>query len=267
MSQNGTEYECSASKLLKFEYVDNGQSNKTELVVEIALAISYKDVNYAVMMVTPIELDDFILGFSLSENIISSAASLKDIEYKMTAMGIEANVMINERDFVKLKIHRRQLSGRTGCGICGHEALTNLWVTVKPVTKSLLPNASVLANLEPELRDWQQYGKISGALHAAFFVSHCGEIKVCREDVGRHNALDKIIGYVIANKLDLSGGFVVMTSRCSYELIQKIARAGFQTLVCLSAPTTLAVYWAQQHNINLIHLTKKEASRIYNRGD
>ncbi|NRD75620.1 formate dehydrogenase accessory sulfurtransferase FdhD [Shewanella sp. VB17] len=241
--------------------------SRAELVIEVALAISYNDINYAVMMVTPIALDDFILGFSLSENIISSAISLKDIEYKMTAMGIEANVMINERDFAALKIHRRQLSGRTGCGICGHEALKNLLVPAKPVAKSVLPDAKVFDELEPKLRDWQQYGKISGALHAAFFVSHSGEIKVCREDVGRHNALDKMIGYVVANKLDPSEGFVVMTSRCSYELIQKIARAEFPTLMCLSAPTTLAVYWAQQHNINLIHLTKKDAPRIYNRGD
>lgn len=266
MTQDEAEYLCSASSALDFKYLDGEQADSAELVTEIALSISYQGINHAVMMVTPVALDDFILGFSLSESIISSAASLKDIDYQVTEMGIEANVTIHERDFSQLKRQRRQLSGRSGCGICGLEALENLLIPAVPVAKSALPDLRVLTDLAPKLREWQQYGKISGALHGAFFVSHCGVIKVCREDVGRHNALDKLLGHLIVTKCEPGAGFIVMTSRCSYELIQKIACTGFSTLVCLSAPTNLAVSWAEKHNINLLHLTKHDAPRVYHRG-
>ncbi|MEC4725505.1 formate dehydrogenase accessory sulfurtransferase FdhD [Shewanella sp. D64] len=266
MTQDRAEYLCSASSSLDFKYLGGEHVDSACLVTEIALSISYQGVNHAVMMVTPVALDDFILGFSLSENIISSAVSLKDIDYQVTKMGIEANVTIHERDFAQLKRQRRQLSGRTGCGICGLEALENLLSPALPVAKSALPDLRVLTDLAPKLREWQQYGQISGALHGAFFVYYNGEIKACREDVGRHNALDKLIGHLIATKLDPDTGFIVMTSRCSYELIQKIARTGFSTLVCLSAPTNLAVSWAEKHNINLLHLTKHDAPRVYSRG-
>ena len=266
MTQDGAEYQCSASSSLDFQYLDSEQTDSADLVTEVALAISYKGVNHAVMMVTPVELDDFILGFSLSENIISSAASLKDIDYRVTEAGIEANVTIHERDFTQLKRQRRQLSGRTGCGICGLEALENLLIPASPVVRGTLPDLTVLTHLAPKLREWQRHGQVSGALHAAFFVSHSGEIKACREDVGRHNALDKLIGHLVATKLEPDAGFIVMTSRCSYELIQKIACTGFSTLVCLSAPTSLAVSWAEKHNINLLHLTKSDAPRVYTKG-
>ncbi len=254
-----------ASQTQHYHYSDSEQMGTAELVTEVALAISYKGVNHVVMMVSPIALDDFILGFSLSEGIILSSLSLKDIEYKSTDMGIEADVTISERDFSSLKQQRRHLTGRTGCGICGHEALENVLLVSEAGGKTELPPITALEGLEQRIREWQPHRKVSGALHGALFVSNSGEVKACREDIGRHNALDKLIGFLIKTKVEPDSGFIVITSRCSYELIQKLARVAFPTLVSLSSPTTLAVSWAQQHNINLIHITKKQAPRVYNR--
>lgn len=253
--------------MFSFEDIEGKQQveKAVNLVTEMPLSISYNGINHLVMMVFPHDLDDFILGFSLSEGLISQPLYLKDIEYKQTDLGIEANVTISERAFNAMKNKRRQLSGRSGCGICGYEALENLWLNRAPLAAQPLPPLSSFVDLNHKIKRWQRHGKITGALHAALFVTHNGDVQVCREDVGRHNALDKLLGCLIKKNYDVTRGFVVITSRCSYELIQKLAQLEMATLVSLSAPSSLAVQWAKRYNINLIHIPQREAPRVYTR--
>ncbi|MCL1123163.1 formate dehydrogenase accessory sulfurtransferase FdhD [Shewanella surugensis] len=265
--------EQTSTSLFSFEHLDcttsvetaTTEKQRVPLVAELPLSISYNGINHVVMMVSPYDLDDFILGFSLSEALISQPIQLKDIEYQHTDLGIEASVTISECEFNAMKNKRRQLSGRTGCGICGREALESLWLNNPPLSALPLPPALSFQNLNHKITPWQQHGQITGALHAALFVTNEGDIRVCREDVGRHNALDKLLGFICKEKYDITSGFVVITSRCSYELIQKLAQHGMATLASLSAPSSLAVTWARKYNINLIHVLHREAPRVYNR--
>lgn len=267
------ELEQTSTSLFSFVTLDSTASverpavqekQRVPLVAELPLSISYNGISHVVMMVSPYDLDDFILGFSLSEALINRPIQLKDIQYKHTSLGIEANVIINERAFHALKNKKRQLSGRTGCGLCGREALEDLWLNRAPLSVSPLPPASSFHHLNHKITPWQQHGKRTGALHAALFVSHSGEILTCREDIGRHNALDKLLGFICKEKYDVKSGFVVITSRCSYELVQKLAQHGMATLASLSAPSSLAVTWAKKYNMNLIHVLQREAPRVYN---
>ncbi|WP_299492386.1 formate dehydrogenase accessory sulfurtransferase FdhD [uncultured Shewanella sp.] len=267
---SNTDLERQSNGLFPFELMDSregiaSEAQQVQLVTELPLSLSYNGINYAVMMISPYDLDDFILGFSLSEAVIDHALQLKDIEYQHTDLGIEASITINERAFNAMKNKRRQLSGRTGCGICGREALEQLWLQRTPLLASPLPQAGSLQDLNHKIGPWQQHGKVTGALHAALFVKHTGEILACREDVGRHNALDKLLGGISKRQYDVGTGFIVVTSRCSYELIQKVVLHGVSTLVCLSAPSSLAVIWAKKYNINLIHILKNEAARVFHR--
>lgn len=270
---SNTECELQSNNFFSFEPIDQAVNlahspskvQHVPLVAEYPLSLSYNGINYAVMMVSPYHLDDFILGFSISEALITHSWQLKDIEYQHTDLGIEACITINERAFNAMKNKRRQLSGRTGCGICGREALEDLWLQHSPLLPSPLPPALSLQGLTQKIPPWQQHGKVTGALHAALFVTHSGEIVACREDVGRHNALDKLLGLICNAQYDVTSGFVVVTSRCSYELVQKLVLHGVGTLACLSSPSSLAVIWAKKYNVNLIHIPKKEAARVYHR--
>ncbi|WP_299007474.1 formate dehydrogenase accessory sulfurtransferase FdhD [uncultured Shewanella sp.] len=270
---SNTEFELQSNHFFSFEPIDEAvnltrspsKAQHVPLVAEYPLSLSYNGINYAVMMVSPYHLNDFILGFSISEALITHSWQLKDIEYQHTELGIEASITINERAFNAMKNKRRQLSGRTGCGICGSEALEMLWLQHSPLQSSPLPSALSLQGLKQKITSWQQHGKVTGALHAALFVTHAGEILACREDVGRHNALDKLLGLICKAQYDVASGFVLVTSRCSYELVQKLVLHGVGTLACLSSPSSLAVIWAKKYNVNLIHIPKKEAARVYHR--
>ncbi|PNI01446.1 formate dehydrogenase accessory sulfurtransferase FdhD [Vibrio diazotrophicus] len=233
------------------------------LASESALAISYNGINQAVMMVTPGHLEDFVRGFSLSAGIVSSFSEIRDIEIGGQGDSHFAEVEISNRAFWNLKNQRRHMAGTTGCGICGVAALEQALPDLSPLDSSSPPNPLVFEGLRERISQHQQAAKISGALHAALFANAKGEIVLCREDIGRHNALDKLIGAMASEQLNIKSGFAIVTSRCSLELIHKAVRAKLSTLVCLSAPTALTVEWARRNNLNLIHLPHSGSPRLY----
>ncbi|WP_447593978.1 formate dehydrogenase accessory sulfurtransferase FdhD [Aquipseudomonas campi] len=233
------------------------------LTAECALAISYNGINHAVMMVSPSDLHDFIRGFSLSAGIVDTIDAIYDIRISGTGESREAEVRLSSRAFWALKQQRRQLAGTSGCGLCGVEALEQALPPLPCLPDSLLPPAEHLDDLRQRIGDVQHQARSSGALHAALFIDAQGEIRLCREDIGRHNALDKLIGALQHESVAQAGGFAVVTSRCSLELLHKAVRAGITTLVSLSAPTALTVDWARRHRLNLIHLPHHSAPRVY----
>lgn len=233
------------------------------LASESALAISYNGISQAVMMVTPGHMEDFVRGFSLSTGIVKSFSEIRDIQISGDGESHYAEVEISNRAFWQMKTQRRNLAGTTGCGICGVEALEQALPDLTPLTPNPAPNPLVFEGLRDKITIHQQAAKTSGALHAALFANAKGEIVLCREDIGRHNALDKLIGALSLNDIDIKSGFAIMTSRCSLELIHKAVRAEVATLVCLSAPTSLTVEWARRNHLNLIHLPKNDSPRLY----
>ncbi|MBC9249336.1 formate dehydrogenase family accessory protein FdhD [Pseudomonas alcaligenes] len=233
------------------------------LAAECALAISYNGLSHAVMMVSPGDLEDFVRGFSLSAGLVESIDDIYDIQLKGLGEARQAEVRISSRAFWALKRQRRQLAGASGCGLCGVEALEQALPQLTPLPPTPLPPAAHLQQLRPRIAEAQLQARSSGALHAALFVDEQGSIRLCREDIGRHNALDKLIGALQDEGLDGRAGFAVVTSRCSLELLHKAVRAGIGSLVSLSAPTALTVDWARHHHLNLIHLPHQHAPRVY----
>ncbi len=236
---------------------------EAQLARESALAISYNGLNQAVMMVSPEHLEDFVVGFSLSNGLIDSLDELYDLQLSGEGPAWQAQASIASRAFWALKQQRRQLPGSSSCGLCGVEALEQALPRLAPLPVTPLPPAAHLHELRARVDGAQTLARHSGALHAALFLDASGEIRLCREDIGRHNALDKLIGALARTAVDTAGGCVVLTSRCSLELIHKAIRARLGTLVTLSAPTALTVDWARNHHLNLIHVPHHNAPRVY----
>ncbi|WP_455231307.1 formate dehydrogenase accessory sulfurtransferase FdhD [Geopseudomonas aromaticivorans] len=245
------------------ELAEPARTAAAALAEECALAISYNSLSQAVMMVTPQDLHDFVIGFSLSSGLIDSVDDIYDLQLHGDGVARHAEVQIASRAFWALKRQRRQLAGSSGCGLCGVEALEQALPALTALPGSPLPPAAHLLGLRERIADAQTLARHSGAVHAALFVDGSGAIALCREDIGRHNALDKLIGALPGAGTAPAAGFVVVTSRCSLELIHKAVRARIASLVCLSAPTALTVQWARAHRLNLIHLPHHSAPRVY----
>ncbi|MBV4460868.1 formate dehydrogenase accessory sulfurtransferase FdhD [Pseudomonas sp. COR58] len=252
-----------ASRTYSYCDLPLSESADTALAEEVALAIAYNGISQAVMLVSPTDLEDFIVGFSLGSGIIEDAADIYDLQLTGSGQAQYAQVTIANRAFWNLKQQRRQLAGTSGCGLCGVEAVEQALPELAVLPGAPLPPPQWLDGLRQRISEFQPLGQHCGAVHAAVFMNANGELLLGREDIGRHNALDKLIGGLVRQKIPTAGGAAIVTSRCSLELIQKVLRAGIQTLVSLSAPTGLAVQWARRHNLNLIHLPQKNAPRVY----
>ncbi|WP_339544875.1 formate dehydrogenase accessory sulfurtransferase FdhD [Pseudomonas sp. RA_35y_Pfl2_P32] len=252
-----------ASQSYQYCNLDHSASASTALAEEVALAIAYNGISQAVMLVTPTDLEDFIVGFSLGSGIVSELSDIYDLQLSGSGSAMYAQVNIASRAFWNLKQQRRQLAGTSGCGLCGVEAVEQALPQLPVLPGAPLPPAEWLEGLRQRINAFQPLGQHCGAVHAAVFMNNQGELLLGREDIGRHNALDKLIGALVRQDIPTAGGVAIVTSRCSLELIQKALRAGIQTLVSLSSPTGLALQWARRHNLNLIHLPHKSAPRVY----
>ena len=252
-----------ASQSYDYVNLDHSGGAQTALAEEVALAIAYNGISQAVMLVTPTDLEDFIVGFSLGSGIIQDPSEIYDLKLTSAGSAQYAQVEIASRAFWNLKQQRRQLAGTSGCGLCGVEAVEQALPDLQVLPGAPLPPAQWLEGLRQRISDFQPLGQHCGAVHAAVYMDGQGQLLLGREDIGRHNALDKLIGALVRQNIDLAGGAAIVTSRCSLELIQKVLRAGIQTLISLSSPTGLALQWARRHNLNLIHLPQKSAPRVY----
>lgn len=235
-----------------------------QLVQEYAIAVVINEINYAVMMLSPNDLEDFVRGFLFTEQVIKHQYDIHDINIDCdnTAMTGVINVEIANRCISILKQRSRKVKGNSGCGICGVEALAHAMPPLVPLKKSAPPDCEQLSKLKSELPKWQTHGLRSGAMHAAFLVVN-NTIIACREDIGRHNALDKLLGYKITLNHLPDNVMVLVTSRCSVELVNKAIISKIGTLVSLASPSQLAVNTAKNSLLNLVHIPKYDQPICY----
>jgi len=226
------------------------------LIEEVPVALVYNGISHAVMLASPGDLEDFALGFSLSEGILQALGELYDCEVVSVAEGIEVRLEIASERLVALQARRRSLAGRTGCGLCGVESLQAAVREPAPVASRVLLPASAIQRVLADLGGRQPLHRATGAAHAAAWATNDGTLRVVREDVGRHNALDKLIGALAKQRFDPAAGFVVVTSRASYEMVQKTAAAGIGLLAAVSAPTAYAARLAEAANLTLVGLAR-----------
>jgi len=220
------------------------------LAEEVPVALVFNGISQAVMMATPADFEDFVLGFGLTEGLLLDASELYGVEVAQACEGIEVQMEVSSACLARLKERRRTLAGRTGCGLCGTDSLAQVRRTLPKVTP--LPVArEALAQAQRTLRSWQSMQQLTGASHAAAWCNAQGDVQVVREDVGRHNALDKLVGALVRERIEAAAGFICITSRASFEMVQKAAMAGVGTLAAVSAPTALAVDTALQCGLAL----------------
>lgn len=239
-----------------------------DIAEEVPVALVYNGISHVVMMASPHHLEDFAIGFSLSEGIIAKAADIYAIELvgdsNQLEAGIEVLISISTQSERQLKQRRRNLAGRTGCGLCGAESLQQAIRPVQKVTAQALVSAAAVENAIRQLNQQQQLQPITGAFHAAAWCLLDGSIRLLREDIGRHNALDKLLGALQQQQNDLSQGFVLVSSRASYEMVHKSSSCGVATLVAVSAPTQMALNLAKEAGMNLIGFARSGRHIIYN---
>ena len=246
-------------KLRQLSFDGNHLDRLDQLVEEVPVALVYNGISHAVMMASPVDLEDFARGFSLSEGIIENAAEIRDVEAQPHEKGIELSIDLAPERFHQLKERRRTLAGRTGCGLCGLDSL-------EQVARDLprLPDGGrvTLGAIEAGLKALpaaQAWNAQAHALHAAAFCDADGNLLLVREDVGRHNALDKLIGGLLKAGIDPATGFALITSRCSVEMAQKAIVAGIRILVAVSAPTLMARRLAESNNLTLAALARRDS--------
>ncbi|MGM3175158.1 formate dehydrogenase accessory sulfurtransferase FdhD [Dickeya lacustris] len=231
------------------------------LAEEVPVALVYNGISHVVMMASPKDLEAFALGFSLSEGIIQSPQDIYGIDVTSACNGIEVQIELSSRRFVGLKARRRAMDGRTGCGVCGVEQLAEIG---KPVTPLPFTQTFSLSRLEPALRalkNVQQAGQLTGSTHAAAWLSPEGELLGGCEDVGRHVALDKLLG--VRARQPWQQGAALLSSRASYEMVQKSAMCGVEIVFAVSAATSLAVDVAERCNLTLVGFCRPGRATVY----
>ena len=244
----------------------DGTLTKTtdQLAEEVPIALVYNGVSHVVMLATPQDLEDFALGFSLTEGVLQDKNELYGVEVQQQENGIELHLDIASERFALLKGRRRNMVGRTGCGLCGAESLAQVFhlpdASIQNTASSKLSMQSVF-RAHDNIRSLQTLQQLTGATHACAWADTDGEIQYVREDVGRHNALDKLLGVLIEQ--DVSGGFILTSSRASYEMVQKVAMVGFDVLAAISAPTGLAVRIAEEYGITLLGFVRDQQYVAY----
>ncbi|QOZ48914.1 formate dehydrogenase accessory sulfurtransferase FdhD [Bradyrhizobium sp. CCBAU 53340] len=230
---------------------------------ETPLALTYNGGTYAVMMGTPQNLEDFAVGFSLDEGIIKSVDDVKSLEIVRLDEGIELRMWLAPEDAARISERRRHIAGPTGCGICGIESIAEAIrpAAVVPQGQSFTPQ-QIMAAMQA-IAPLQSINMQTRAAHAAAFWSPASGIAALREDVGRHNALDKLAGALARSRADASMGMVLLTSRVSVEMVQKTAAIGAPVLVAVSAPTALAVRTAAAAGITLIAIARSDGFEVF----
>ncbi|HVE10412.1 MAG TPA: formate dehydrogenase accessory sulfurtransferase FdhD [Paraburkholderia sp.] len=245
------------------------RGGKTEAVTdhvgqEWPVALVFNGISHAVMMCTPRDLEAFAVGFAISEGIVERSADIQDIEVELREDGklpyADVQLTVVQQAFVALKDKRRALAGRTGCGVCGIESIDLLDLQPERVPDTgflqrLAPDA--IARAARELPAHQSLTQLTGGLHAAAWCDANGAIRYAFEDVGRHNALDKLIGQLVLDRADTTDGFVFMSSRASYELVRKAARVGVPMLATISAPSSLAIAIAREAGVRLVSFCRE----------
>jgi FdhD protein len=233
------------------------------IAAEVPVALTYNRMSHVVMMATPSDLEDFGLGFSVTEGLIGSPADLLGSRVIPRPGGLELAMTIGADWFDRLATQRRNMTGRTGCGLCGAENIEQALRFPGPVGQMLEVTHGALQRAVAALDRHQPLQAETGAAHGAAWCSRDGRVLQLREDVGRHNALDKLIGSLLRAGFDPSSGFALVSSRASYEMVSKAAAAGIELLMTVSAPTTLAVEFAERCGVTLVGFARPGRHNVY----
>jgi FdhD protein len=233
-----------------------GQATTWLLPEEVPVAVMLNSTSYAVMMATPADLEDFGLGFALSEGLVAHASHITNVLAMPSGDGFSVDLAIAESNLIRTRMIKRSMEGRVGCGLCGIEEMVDAIRMPGGRLKGGYISADAMAKAFAALPDFQPMNAVNRTVHAAAWCNEAGDILLAREDVGRHNALDKLIGTMARSQIRPDHGFVLMSSRCSFELVQKCASVGIATLATISAPTALALKLAKQSHLKLAALSQ-----------
>lgn len=240
-----------------------GRAHADCLAEEVPVALVINGISHAVMLCSPGDLEDFALGFVFTEGLVDAPSDVYGIEVLPVAQGIELRVQVSAETEWRLRERRRTLAGRTGCGLCGTDSLDQVHRPLDRLSGGPLPASAVL-HAHRAMPAWQTLQQRTGATHAAAWCdAQEGRIHLVREDVGRHNALDKLIGALLRQGTDRRHGLVCITSRASFEMVQKCAVSGIATLAAVSAPTALAVEVARDSGVLLLGFVRGESLVTY----
>lgn len=252
-----------AREVSLWKRTDLQQTQPDMLAEEVPVALVYNGISHVVMMASPKDLEWFAIGFSLSEGIIEHPAEIYGMDVVPSCNGLEVQIELSSRRFMGLKERRRALAGRTGCGVCGVEQLNDIGKPISPLPFTQHFDLALLDDGLTHLTDFQPVGQLTGCTHAAAWMLPSGELTGGHEDVGRHVALDKLLGHRAREGEAWEQGAVLVSSRASYEMVQKSAMCGVEILFAVSAATTLAVEVAERCNLTLVGFCKPGRATIY----
>ncbi len=234
------------------------------LADEVPVALIFNGISHAVMLATPLELEDFALGFGLTEGLLARPDELYGVDVVDDPAGLRVEMEVSSACFARLKDRRRSMAGRTGCGLCGTESLEQVEPPMAPLVPCTTPlSPPAIAAALRAMPAGQRLQQVTGATHAAAWCAPDGTVLLLREDVGRHNALDKLVGAMVTAGVDPRDGFCCITSRASVEMVRKAVVAGITALVAVSAPTARAVRTARAAGLALAGFARRDDLVLY----
>ncbi|MBS0152323.1 MAG: formate dehydrogenase accessory sulfurtransferase FdhD [Nitrospira sp.] len=250
-----------AIRQIRFTDIRDGDTHR-DVPIEVPIAIEVCGIKYAVMMATPSDLRDYAVGFVLSEGLVRQAAQIRDITVLPANGGRIVRISLPPEQASQVCARARTRMSESSCGLCGMESIEQILRPLPPITARIQTDHRAITRALSMLEAHQPLGRATGATHVAAMCSSDGCILQAREDVGRHNALDKLIGALAMTRIDPSSGFFLLSARCSYELVEKTVQAGCPMLVTVSAPTTLAIDRALEANLTLVALARPDSAMI-----
>ena len=239
------------------------QERDEHIVEETPVVLVYNGIPHVVMMATPSDLEDFLLGFSITEELIRTPADLTDIKVVRYGQGIEVQATVPAECEAVVATRSRRLTGRTGCGICGTDSIDAVLKQLHTVSAAAPFSPAAIETALQAIVKHQTLNAAAGTVHAAAWARRDGTVELVREDVGRHNALDKLIGALLSRGVVPQDGFVIVTSRASFEMVQKTTVLGAALLVAISGPTGLAVRLAEQAGLTLVGFARGDRLTVY----
>lgn len=232
--------------------------------IEVPVALEYCGLGYAVMMASPDNLEDFVIGHAVAEGLVQSAANVTDVDVASVEGGWVVRAQLPKHAREAIFARARTRVSDSSCGLCGVDSISEALRPLPQVIATIKTSRQAIARALAELYSHQPLNLATGAVHAAAFCYADGEILQVREDVGRHNALDKLVGAIGRSSIDMRDGFILLSARCSFELVEKTVRSGAPMLVTISAPTSLAVERAKAAGLTLVSLARADSALVVN---